>query len=257
MEPVGEVISDIEEPLDMPLTGQTGMIRIYPQFMEALDKIEDNSHLWILSWFHKGDRTILKVGPKRVNEDLPERGVFGLRTFGRPNPIGLSLTKLIKVDNDILHLSGLDAIEGTPVLDIKPYFEQDIVFSPMTPYIRPAKPEVRQKMFLEEAYAHHQEDCSWLEIGVRLAMIIDEELGQLQSPDLKIKVTGHPCLADVIQGLTHARFASPQRFEFEPDNSLAEVIWTTSHRRITTRVKAFSIIDNLMEFTDDELFEIS
>ena len=120
-------------------------------------------------WFHKADRDILTVVPGKVNSNLPEYGVFSLRAFSRPNPIALSLVRLERVEDNLLFVSGLDAIDGTPVLDIKPYYEQEIVFSPVTPYIRPLKREMRQKIFIKQALLHHQEnapgyywECAWL-----------------------------------------------------------------------------------------------
>jgi tRNA (Thr-GGU) A37 N-methylase len=60
-----------------------------------------------------------------------------LRAPARPNPLGLSLVRLEAREGNILRVSGLDAVDGTPILDIKSYFENDIIFSPLTPYIRP------------------------------------------------------------------------------------------------------------------------
>jgi tRNA (adenine37-N6)-methyltransferase len=254
--PVGEVIQDVKQPLDMPIIGKLGMIKIYRQYVPALFKITDNSHLWILSWFHEAERDMLKVAPKRLNKSLPERGIFGLRTFNRPNPIGLSLVEFIKVEDDSLYVAGLDAIGGTPVLDIKPYFEQDIIFSPRTPYIRAEDPVLRSEMFKKEALAQHREDCIWLKIGVRIAMIADEHLGKLQSPDIRVKVMGPGCLADVIQGLTRARFANPPRLECESNKKEVETIWKKEEKKLAVKLRNTDLSSNLEELKDNELFDI-
>ncbi len=256
LRPVGEVVSDVLKPLDMPMTGKIAVIKIYPEFVPALYKLEENSHLWILSWFHLGDRGLLRVAPARLNKGLPERGVFGLRSFGRPNPLGLSLVRLLKVDDNFLHVAGFDAIEGTPVVDIKPYFEQDIVFSPVTPYLRPENLEVRREMFRKEALSHHQEDCIWLKAGVKLALIADERFGQIQSSDLRVEATGPACLADVLQGLTRARFANPPRFAFRPDSERVETRWTKGGTVMTARLRDVPDPDDIEKLGDDELFEI-
>ena len=237
LNPIGEVVSDIEDKISMPITGQISAIKIYPEFADALHLIGENSHLWVLSWFHQADRQALRVAPFRIDRDLPERGVFGLRCFNRPNPIALSLVGLIKVDGLMLYVSGLDAINGTPVVDIKPYFEQDIVFSPRTPYLRPKDDDMRREMFFKETEKQHQEDCVWVQIGISMAMIADEHFGYLQSPDLRVKVLGPPCLADIIQGLTRARFSNPPRFEFKEAPKRAEVIWTKESRALKTRLE--------------------
>ena len=210
----------------------------------------------MLSWFHKAAREILRVAPKRLNPDIGERGVFGIRSYGRPNPIGLSLVRLLRVEGSLLHVSGLDAIGGTPVLDIKPYFEQDIVFSPSNPYFRPANPEIRREMFLKEAVSHHQEECLWLDIGVRVALIADEHFGKIQSPDLKVSVTGPGCLADVIQGLTRARFSNPPRFEYKVRTNTAEVLLSNALKALKVKLRHYPNEEEVIPIDDHDLFEV-
>ena len=88
---------------------------------DSLQGIEGFSHLWLVFVFHKNDnaRFHAKVHPPRLGGD--SMGVFATRSPHRPNPIGLSLVKLIKREPDSLLLSGIDLIEGTPILDVKPY----------------------------------------------------------------------------------------------------------------------------------------
>lgn len=97
-------------------------IIINDEFAEALDGITEFSHIFVLFWLdqvsHEGTR--LKVHP-RGREDLPLLGVFAVRTMYRPNPIGLTLVELVKVEGNVLTVRGLDAFDGTPVLDIKPF----------------------------------------------------------------------------------------------------------------------------------------
>ncbi|XP_078607788.1 tRNA (adenine(37)-N6)-methyltransferase-like isoform X1 [Branchiostoma floridae x Branchiostoma japonicum] len=87
----------------------------------SLDGIEKFSHIWILFVFHMngGEAVKAKVKPPRL--DGVKVGVFATRSPHRPNPIGLTLAKLDKVEGDTLHLSGIDILDGTPILDIKPY----------------------------------------------------------------------------------------------------------------------------------------
>ena len=90
--------------------------------MEALDGIEDFSHLFVIFFMNKissDKRNIMKVHP-RGREDMPLLGVFATRTSHRPNPIGLTLVELLKVEGNVLTIRGLDAFDGTPILDIKP-----------------------------------------------------------------------------------------------------------------------------------------
>lgn len=96
-------------------------IEIYEEFSEALEGIEKFKYLWIIFWFHKispQDRKVLQVHP-RGNISIPKRGVFSTRSPVRPNPIGLTRVEFLKREKNIIFVRGLDALEGSPILDIK------------------------------------------------------------------------------------------------------------------------------------------
>lgn len=104
-------------------------IVLHKDLTEALDGIEDFSHLFVIFWMHKiskEDRRAMKVHP-RGRRDLPLLGVFATRTPYRPNPIGLTLVELLEVEDNVVTVRGLDAFDGTPVLDIKPFDYWDMV----------------------------------------------------------------------------------------------------------------------------------
>ncbi len=235
--PVGHVESHCGNPEAMPLGGRQAVIRLRPDYEPALLRIREHSHLWILTWFHQTKRSILRVRPSKVNPDMPEYGVFSLRSAARPNPIALTLVTLYKVDGCDLYVSGLDAVDGTPVLDIKPYFEEDIVFSPLTPYIPPSDRDTQARLLRGQALTHHGEACLGLELGVRMALLAEERFGQLQSPALAISVAGDPCLADVLQGLTRARLANPPRFSFTASEGANVVTWSKNGRTLRLSVR--------------------
>ena len=93
------------------------------ELTSALEGISGFSHVFVLFWLHEitgKERAMLKVHP-RGRRDMPLLGVFGTRTNLRPNPIGLTLCELVKVEGNVLKVRGLDAFDGTPVLDLKPY----------------------------------------------------------------------------------------------------------------------------------------
>jgi tRNA (adenine37-N6)-methyltransferase len=97
------------------------------ELVEALDDIGDYSHLFVLFWLNQisdQQRMTLKVHP-RGRMDMPLVGVFATRTNIRPNPIGLTLVELLKVEGNTLNVRGLDAFDGTPILDIKPFDSWD------------------------------------------------------------------------------------------------------------------------------------
>jgi len=256
VKPVGIVRSHFHSPDNVPIGGGNSLIEIFPEYKDGLLRIEENSHLWIQLWFHKAKRDILKVVPGKVNSNLPEYGVFSLRAISRPNPIALSLVRLDQVKDNFLWVSGLDAINETPVLDIKPYYEQEIVFSPVTPYIRPLKREMRQEIFMKQALLHHQEKCAELLLGVRMALVADDYFGQLNSNELKVTINGSPCLADVLQGLSNARLANPPRFKYNETGGWGRSIWEKNGRRLVLTAKQPLTDDGFFEIEDSDLFTI-
>ena len=97
-------------------------IVIEPGFTEALDGLEDFSHIIVLWWMHRltPGKMPLRVHP-RGRQELPLRGIFAVRTPNRPNRIGKATVRLIERDGNILRVKGLDALDSSPVIDIKPY----------------------------------------------------------------------------------------------------------------------------------------
>jgi tRNA (adenine37-N6)-methyltransferase len=102
-------------------------VEIEPAYTEALDGIEGFSQIWVIYWFHGNDspekRRTLRVHP-RGNPANPVTGIFATRSPVRPNLLGLSSCHLVSRDGNRLEVEGLDAWDGSPVLDIKPYLPQ-------------------------------------------------------------------------------------------------------------------------------------
>jgi tRNA-Thr(GGU) m(6)t(6)A37 methyltransferase TsaA len=99
-----------------------GELEIYDEFAEGLKDIEGFSHIIVVFGFHKAEGFKLLTTP--FLDDTP-RGVFATRSPHRPNPIGMTIVKIIERKNNILRVSGMDMFEGTPILDIKPYTPRD------------------------------------------------------------------------------------------------------------------------------------
>jgi len=95
-----------------------GRIEIYPEYKEGLKDLDGFSHLYILYLFHRSDRIKLNPVPYM---DTEERGVFSTRSPHRPNHIGLTVVRLADIKDNIVTVRGVDMLDGTPVLDIKPY----------------------------------------------------------------------------------------------------------------------------------------
>ena len=101
--------------------GENGIVEIYPEFQEGLRDLDGFSHIILLCHFHKSSEYKLTVTPA---EETVVRGLFATRSPRRPNPIGFSVVQLDKVQGNQLMISDLDILDGTPVLDIKPYFRE-------------------------------------------------------------------------------------------------------------------------------------
>jgi len=104
--------------------GNISRIKLRSEFCEGLDKLSSFSHIIVLGWFHLKDtlkdRQTLRVVPKR-HPGAPEVGVFASRSPSRPNPLGLSVVELLGIEGCTLVVKGLDFVEDTPIVDIKPY----------------------------------------------------------------------------------------------------------------------------------------
>lgn len=122
--PIGIVRSTLTDPGDAPRQGSEGapaaVVVVDDEFTGALDGLLVGSDVFLLTWLHLADRRTLRVHP-RDDLDRPLTGVFATRSPDRPNPIGLHRVRLVGVEEGrLLHVSPLEAVDGTPVLDIKP-----------------------------------------------------------------------------------------------------------------------------------------
>ncbi|HUZ96066.1 MAG TPA: tRNA (N6-threonylcarbamoyladenosine(37)-N6)-methyltransferase TrmO [Edaphobacter sp.] len=124
--PIGYVRSVLKERAGAPRQGSEGApdarLEIDAAFVRGLDGIEAGQEIWIFTWLHQGERSVLEVHP-RGDVRNAVKGVFATRSPDRPNPIGLHLAKVLSVDGCLLAVQGLEAIDGTPVIDIKPALE--------------------------------------------------------------------------------------------------------------------------------------
>jgi tRNA-Thr(GGU) m(6)t(6)A37 methyltransferase TsaA len=106
-------------PFQSTFSQTEGTIEVFPEFQEGLTSIEGFSHLILLSHFNCAERCALLEKP--LSDGVVYHGIFASRHFNRPNPIGISYVALTGVDDGTLRVTGLDLLEGTPILDIKPY----------------------------------------------------------------------------------------------------------------------------------------
>lgn len=118
---IGIVRNDVKEPTHRDSSDIVSEIIIDDRLNEALDDLDQFSHIIVLYWMHRSRRpSPMKVHP-RGDPERALMGVLATRSPSRPNPIGKATVKLLERKGNILKVRGLDAIDGTPVLDIKPY----------------------------------------------------------------------------------------------------------------------------------------
>jgi tRNA-Thr(GGU) m(6)t(6)A37 methyltransferase TsaA len=124
--PIGIVHSPFKKPHDTPIQPSAardieGTIELFPEYAKGIKDLDGFSHIVVVCHFHLSKKYSLEVVPFM---DTQLRGVFATRAPSRPNPIGISVVRLDKIQNTILYIRDVDIVDGTPVLDIKPYVQE-------------------------------------------------------------------------------------------------------------------------------------
>jgi tRNA-Thr(GGU) m(6)t(6)A37 methyltransferase TsaA len=121
--PIGSVRSSLTRREDAPMQGHEGApdawLEIDARASQALHGISVGQELWLVTWLHQADRGVLQTHP-RDDRSLPLLGVFATRSPDRPNPLGLHRVEVIEIRGAALRVGPLEAIDGTPVVDLKP-----------------------------------------------------------------------------------------------------------------------------------------
>ncbi len=121
--PIGVIHTPFKDLDEMPIqptsdTSGPGTVEVFPEFAPGLQDLEGFSHVYLLYYLHKVCQSKLVVTPFL---DSQPRGIFATRGPSRPNPLGLSLVELVRVEENLLVVQGIDVLDETPLLDIKPY----------------------------------------------------------------------------------------------------------------------------------------
>jgi tRNA-Thr(GGU) m(6)t(6)A37 methyltransferase TsaA len=123
IKPIGVIHSSLTETKGSPIQpvyakDSDGIVEVYEPYRQALKDLEGFERIWLLCWFHKARAPSLIVKPYLDNT---QRGLFATRAPARPNPIGLSSVRLLSIEDGSIRVAELDILDGTPLLDIKPY----------------------------------------------------------------------------------------------------------------------------------------
>jgi tRNA (adenine37-N6)-methyltransferase len=148
MKPIGVIHSPFTAPRSMPIqpvseNSAAGTVEVFSEYLEGLQDLEGFSHLLLIYHFHRTRGPSLKVTPYL---DTVPRGLFATRAPNRPNPIGLSLVRLVRIEGACLHVENIDVLDGTPLLDIKPHVPQfDCAPGARIGWLEKAAPEMRKR----------------------------------------------------------------------------------------------------------------
>lgn len=122
--PIGIINTEFKSKINVPIQPRfskvKGTVKIFPEFVDGLKDLKRFSHIILIYYFHKSKGFDIEVKPFL---DDKKRGVFATRAPRRPNNIGISIVELEKIENNILHVKGVDILDNTPLLDIKPYIK--------------------------------------------------------------------------------------------------------------------------------------
>jgi tRNA-Thr(GGU) m(6)t(6)A37 methyltransferase TsaA len=129
LRPIGVVDSPLTDIAAAPNQGDEGApdawLRLDPSLLPALDGAAPGDELIVITWLDRARRDVLRVHP-RGDHSRPEQGVFSSRSPHRPNPIGLHRVQVIAVENACVHVRDLEAVAGTPILDLKPILSTEV-----------------------------------------------------------------------------------------------------------------------------------
>jgi tRNA-Thr(GGU) m(6)t(6)A37 methyltransferase TsaA len=129
LDPIGTVSSPLGNPAQAPCQGDEGAPRativLEARFLDALGGVEAGEELLVLTWLDRAGRDVLRVQP-RGDSARPAQGVFATRSPARPNPIGLHRVRVAAIDGTRLEVDDLEAVDGTPVLDLKPVLSEEV-----------------------------------------------------------------------------------------------------------------------------------
>ncbi|MFN8005811.1 MAG: tRNA (N6-threonylcarbamoyladenosine(37)-N6)-methyltransferase TrmO [Terriglobia bacterium] len=214
LRPIGTIRSPIKDRKLMPPFGVPARVELFPEYAPGLRYLEKHSHLWVIAWMHEAERDRLLVTPRGIREknEASLHGVFAVRSPTRPNPLALTAAKIERFERNVIWFDQLDFIEGTPVIDLKPYFRsRDSIHSARNAPV--GQPESRQAMLdsiLIQAERFHGELCGGLAMAARVVEHVRSTFlayGEIVDFDITVP-DGSGGFIDGILGLCGVSFGS-------------------------------------------------
>ncbi len=199
----------------MPSFGAPAVVEVFEEFAPGLLRLHKHSHFWVLAWLmERPERDVLQVTPRGVSPGAPDalHGVFAVRSPARPNPIGLTAARLERADGRMLAFDRLDFVNGTAVLDLKPYFaSRDLIFSAINRQIgRPSDRAALRESLLFQAQHWSAEQHADAALAIRILEHFRSEVLAFHEPEeWSVGAPARrPYLMDAMAGLTRVSFGS-------------------------------------------------
>ncbi|MBN8729130.1 MAG: SAM-dependent methyltransferase [Acidobacteria bacterium] len=212
---IGRVVNGCVNRKSMTSLGVPSRIELFPEFAPALLHLGKHTHVWVFGWLGGGERDVLQVIPRglkpRPGEEPDPRnlhGVFAVRSPARPNPIGLTAARIVDIGPSHVDVDRLDFIDGTPVVDVKPYFpSRDCIFSARSRQLGGnASIEAARESILGQALAFCGEESEDLHLAVEILAHFRAEVLEFRDPEewsIVVPATRHQ-LCDALMGVTRA-----------------------------------------------------
>lgn len=224
---VGRVHAPWKTTHSIPIEGGPATIEIEPAFEPALVGIERASHLVVIAFLHKADRTVLQAAPRKLSCDAPLCGVFATRSPARPNRLSVTMVELVHRDGLVLHVEPLDLLDETPVVDLKAYSPGwDSVFAAKTRRRVSSQqlPDTRLIPFLQRDLRNHLGKLSELPQAQAALHAVVRTVRALavdpRDPALRVEVNRCDVVVDALMGMTGAAFADGRMVVNPDDNAL-------------------------------------
>lgn len=218
LRPIGYVRNAFRTEDEIPYQGGASTLELLAEYQEAVCGLEPG-YIWVLTWLHQSERTPARSSGGRV------RGSFASRTPARLNPVGITVARLLSLDGGRLSVDALDVIDGTPLLDVKPYVREfDGVFGPADPAWRRAPERERR---LARIVRTIERFCGPLtpELSRAANIVLEADIDldtPVNSPELSWECRCDLGIAAGVQAVAGAPLNSP-RFRLGPDEGLVRV----------------------------------
>lgn len=210
LHPIGFVSCTAQTPDDVPSEGLPSSLQINRSLVPALKGLEVGMEIYVVGWFDQADSDTLLASPGTPQE----HGAFAVRSSCRPNQLGLTLTRIVRINGSVIDVQWLDFTDCTPILDIKRYNARwECIFSTSranrTHFERQIERRALSAVLARPARNFHGEDCAWVSrIGEIGAALVQEHEIFLADPLLSFHVTGNGHVIDAVQGMTGAAFGN-------------------------------------------------